>query len=348
MSFTIVRNDITKMEVDAIVNAANSRLLAGGGVCGAIFAAAGSEKLQAACDTIGYCGIGEAVLTNGFSLPARYIIHTVGPIYGENPREEATQLYKCYRNSLQLAQKQGLTSIAFPLISSGIYGYPKAEAMQIASRAIRDFLQVHEMEIYLVVYDRDAFIISSKLFSAVTSYIQECMVKADDRRRRQNEFVSNRSKERCFCAPGMSMPSVTEAQKAAPVETEKGDKAPKRSLKNLLFKEAETFSEMLLRLIDERGMTDVEVYKRANIDRKLFSKIRKKEYQPSKHTAIALAIAMRLSLDETVDLLKRAGYALSDCSKFDMIVEYCIKHEEYSIFEINEILFYYGQPLLGA
>ena len=322
MPFNIIRNDITKLETDVIVNAANSQLLAGGGVCGAIFTAAGADKLQAECNKIGHCDIGSAVITKGYDLPAKYVIHTVGPIYGQNPKEEENQLYSCYESSLNLAKDKKLKSIAFPLISSGIYGYPKAEALKIATKAIKDFLENSEMDIYLVVYDRKAFEISGKLFEKVKSYIDETLVKTD--------YGRNLN----ICDDAVPMQS-------APL-------SPKRSLQDLVDKDVETFSQMLLRLIDEKGMTDVEVYKRANIDRKLFSKIRGKDYTPRKHTVIALAISLRLSLDETQDLLKRAGYALSECNKFDVIIEYFIENEEYDIFEINEALFYFEQPLLGV
>lgn len=328
MPFHIIRNDITRLETDAIVNAANSRLQAGGGVCGAIFAAAGGNELQKACDKIGSCGIGEAVITKGFRLKAKYVIHTVGSIYGQDPQREEQQLYSCYQNSLALAKRKSLTSIAFPLISSGIYGYPKKEAIQIATRAIRDFLEENEMDVYLVVYDKKSFGISEKLFSAVESFIDERMVKDDIRCIRHTSSAES-------CNISMPMPS-------APMP------AKKSILEELMKTKAETFSEMLLRLIDEKGMTDVEVYKRANIDRKLFSKIRKKEYTPKKVTAVALIIALKLNMKEARELLGRAGFAFSASSKFDIIIEYFIEQGSYDIFEINETLFAFEQQLLGA
>lgn len=333
MPFRIIRNDITKLNTDAIVNAANEKLLAGGGVCGAIFAVAGAEKLQAECNKIGHCAVGNAVITKGFNLPAKYIIHTVGPIYGQNPKDEENQLYSCYMSSLNLAKSKKLSSIAFPLISSGIYGYPKAEALKIATRAIKEFLAKEEMDIYLVVYDKKSFEISGKLFEKVQSFIDETLI-IPETNRQLNSYEMQ-----------MSMP-LNLSEECAGRTAEKLLK--KRSLNDLLNKDVETFSQMLLRLIDEKGMTDVEVYKRANIDRKLFSKIRGKNYTPRKHTVIALAIALRLNLDEANDLLRRAGYAFSECNKFDVIIEYFIENEQYDIFEINETLFYFEQPLLGV
>ena len=153
MSFSIIHGDITQLSVDAIVNAANTRLLAGGGVCGAIFEAAGFEELQAACDKIGDCREGEAVITPGFALPAKFVIHTPGPVWFGGCRNESQTLYRCYMNSLILAEKNGCESIAFPLISAGIFGYPRDEAIQVAKNAISAFLEAHEMKVLLVLFD---------------------------------------------------------------------------------------------------------------------------------------------------------------------------------------------------
>ena len=334
------------METDAIVNAANSRLLEGGGVCGAIFSAAGAEELQRACDKIGFCKTGDAVITKGFNLKAKFIIHTVGPIYGENPKEEEKQLYSCYQKSLEIAKKKHLESIAFPLISSGIYGYPKAEAMKIATKAIKDFLSENEMQIYLVVYDKKAFGISEKLFDEVKTYIEERLIKPDTRQ----SIVFNTPED----ATQFTVDAIremylkeTDTQIAYP-RASSARLEKKESLDDLLNQKTETFSQMLLRLIDEKGMTDVEVYKRANIDRKLFSKMRKKDYVPKKTTVLAIIIALRLNMSEAEELLNRAGFAFSKARKFDVIVEYFIEHGMYDIFEINETLFAFDEQLLGG
>ena len=340
MPFEIVRNDITKMSVDAIVNAANSALAPGGGVRGAIFAAAGYDQLDRACRAIGHCDVGQAVITDGFHLPAKYVIHAVGPIWRGGGQNEAALLRSCYISSLKLAEKNGCQSIAFPLISSGIYGYPKAEALKIAVSAIAEFLLEHEMQVYLAIFDRNAMLLSEKLHSNLKSYIDDHYVDAHlFERRLQMESISyarQLSEQDAMAAPMAASMPAPEA------------KPKKRSLKDLLGHLDESFSRMLLRLIDEKGMTDVEVYKRANIDRKLFSKIRKDGYNPSKQTAIALAIALRLNLDETKDLLGKAGYSLSHSSKFDVIIEYFIEEGVYDIYEINEALFSFDQRLLGA
>ena len=346
MPFNIIRNDITKLEVDAIVNAANSKLLAGGGVCGAIFSAAGTEDLQKECNKIGYCDIGEAVITKGYVLKAKYVIHTVGPIYGQDPINEEQQLYSCYKNSLELAKKKRINSIAFPLISSGIYGYPKTEAIKIATRAIRDFLSQNEMEIYLVVYDKKAFQISEKLFSKVQSFIDERLVKPDDRRRIAEDGTTARYNQ--YSSAMLSDESVYIPEMLPADSAESKGLKKRESLEDLMNVKVETFSEMLLRMIDEKGMTDVEVYKRANINRKLFSKIRKKDYTPKKVTVVALIIALKLNMKEARELLSRAGFAFSASNKFDIIIQYFIEQKNYDIFEINETLFAFEQQLLGA
>lgn len=357
MPLKIVRNDICEMKVDAIVNAANSALKIGGGVCGAIFAAAGADKLQAECDSIGRCNVGEAVITAGHDLPAKYIIHTVGPVWQGGGRNEAELLYRCYINSLQLALEHKLKSIAFPLISSGIYGYPKDQALRIAIAAIGEFLLNHEMMVYLVVFDKKAFMLSEKIFTAIEKYIDDNYVeehlKHDRRRRHRQELDIKRSRaDSKFSEMGEDVDSrLLEEEIIFSYNVFDSAPAPetKRSLEDVIGQLDESFSQMLLRLIDEKGMTDVETYQRANMDRKLFSKIRsRKDYKPKKVTAIAFAIALKLNLDETRDLLGKAGYALSHSSKFDLIIEYFIQKGNYNINEINEALFAFDQVILGA
>jgi O-acetyl-ADP-ribose deacetylase (regulator of RNase III) len=344
MPFEIIRNDITKMTVDSIVNAANTGLKMGGGVCGAIFAAAGADKLQAECDQIGFCAVGEAVITDGYRLPAKKIIHTVGPVWQGGAANEAKLLHRAYTSSLQLALEQDCKTIAFPLISSGIYGYPKDQALKIAVAAISEFLLEHELLVYLVVFDKKAFAFSEKLFADIKKYLDDHYVDEHPVYERNIEFEPDLSK---YNRVRMTTPQekLAESQPFMPAPAV----AIKRSLEDLLEQRDDSFSEMLLRLIDQKGMTDVETYKKANIDRKLFSKIRsKKDYNPSKATAIAFAIALELNLDETHDLLGRAGYALSHSNTFDLIIEYFINGENYDIYEINEALFAFDQALLGA
>ena len=332
MPLQIIRNDITKMDVDVIVNAANSALKMGGGVCGAIFKAAGAKELQAECDSIGGCETGNAVITRGYKLTAKHIIHTVGPVWNGGNNDEEKLLRSCYIESLNLAKKFKLESIAFPLISSGIYGYPKGEAFKVAVTAIQDFLLENEMMVYLIVFDKAAVEISEKLYTSIEKYIDDKYVD-ENAEIRENRFLSEEIQFNY---------SVSESKMSKAL---KGNK----SLEDIVFQLEETFSEMLLRLIDEKEMTDVETYKKANIDRKLFSKIRTdKYYKPRKATALALCIALELNVDQTKDLLGRAGYALSHSSRFDIIVEYFIAQGVYNIFVINEALFAFEENLLGV
>ena len=332
MPFTIVRQDITKMQVDAIVNAANTDLAMGGGVCGTIFNAAGSAKLQEACDKVSPIKTGGAAITSGFKLPAKYVIHAAGPIYHQwNAEDNEKLLRSAYTESLKLAADNGCGSIAFPLISSGIYGYPKEEALQVAVTAIKDFLAENDMDVYLVIFDRASFAVSEKLLGAVESYIDENYV--------DSHFIYRQEVQRADYEEIIMKPSLDEADF---MSVSKG-------LDDLIDDLDEPFNTTLLKQIDAKGKTDSEVYKRANIDRKLFSKIRTgKDYMPSKRTILALAVSLELTLEETDDLLKRAGYALSHSQKFDVIVEFFIVNGKYDIFEINEVLFKYDQPLLGA
>lgn len=329
MPFKIVRNDITKMKTEAIVNAANTELKMGGGVCGAIFKAAGAEELQKECDSIGKCEVGKAVITKGYNLPAKYIIHTVGPIWRGGKQNEAKLLHSAYTSSLNLALEHDIKSISFPLISSGIYGYPKDKALRIAINAIGEFLLKHDMDVYLVVYGKDTVLLSEKLFSKIEKYIDDNYIQETHRTLEAYELQD----------------SVYENA----MEYKRPISKKKRNIEDVLEQIDETFSDMLLRLIDEKKMTDVEAYKSANIDRRLFSKIRSdKNYSPSKTTAIAFAIALKLNLDETRDLLRRAGYALSPSSEFDLIIRFFIEEENYDIYEINEALFSFDEKLLGV
>ena len=334
MPLEIVRNDITKMTVDAIVNAANESLLGGGGVDGAIHYAAG-PKLFAECKTLGGCKTGKAKITGGYNLPAKYIIHTVGPIYEDGKHGEKVLLESCYRESLALAKAHNCETVAFPLISSGVYGYPKDQALKVAIDVISDFLLENEIKIYIVIFDKAAYKISEKLFSDIAEYIDDNYV---------DEHTDYRRESMRMNAPMQASVGLFEADLCeckAMLSEEELDARIKQI--------DESFSQMLLRKIDEKGMTDTECYKKANIDRKLFSKIRSDvHYKPSKPTAIAFAISLELSLDETEDMLKKAGFALSHSNKFDIIIEYFISKGNYNIFEINEALFAFDQSLLGA
>ena len=332
MPLHIVRSDITTMRVDAIVNAANESLLGGGGVDGAIHRAAGPDLL-AECRTLGGCKTGQAKLTRGYRLPARYVIHTVGPVWRGGGHGERELLVSAYRSSLELALAHRCESVAFPLISSGAYGYPKDQALKVAVDTIGDFLLAHDMAVWLVIFDRAACAIGSKLFADITAYIDDRYVSAH----------TDRREEQCRQRAALA-PQVCGYGQAAPAPN-----AASAALAQLLGRLDESFSQMLLRKIDEAGLTDAQCYKKANIDRKLFSKIRSDiHYRPSKPTAMAFAVALELPLAEARELLEKAGFAFSHASKFDIIVEYFIAHRNYNIFEINEALFAFDQSLLGG
>ena len=341
MPFLLVRNDITKMKVDAIVNAAKNSLLGGGGVDGAIHRAAGPQLLEE-CAGLGGCRTGQAKITKGYNLPAKYVIHTVGPVWNGGGNNEKELLESCYRSSLALAKENNCESVAFPLISAGAYGYPKDSAIRVAVDTIKEFLVDNEMLVYLVLFDKGSVYSSSNLKLDIQQYIDDCYVEehGDSRaehRRRMASYRADVLENRC-----LNIESCIE-------EPLRMSAVPSSSLEDYLKQMDESFSEMLLRKISESGMTEIECYKKANIDRKLFSKIKKdKWYTPSKPTAIAFAIALKLSLSETKELLEKAGFALSHASKFDIIIEYFILKKNYNVFDINEALYDFDQPLLGC
>ena len=329
MPFEIVRNDIVNMKVDAIVNTANPRPIIGAGTDKAVHDKAGARLLLARKE-IGNIAVGEAAITPAFDLDANYVIHTAGPIWKDGRSGEEKLLASCFRNSLGIAKKKSCESIAFPLISTGSYGFPKPLALQIAVREISSFLMENEMQVYLVVFEKQSFELSEKLFKSVSSYIDENYVS--EKINAEYKMSNLRSYELLFEA------SDTPRY---------GTICSNPNLDGMLENLDKGFSETLLALIDRTGKKDSEIYKRANVDRKLFSKIRNNaDYRPSKTTAIAFAIALELDLDETSDLLSRAGYALSQSSKFDVIVKYFIENKKYDIFELNSVLFEFDQPLI--
>ena len=429
MPFEIIRNDITNMQVDAIVNTANPRPVIGSGVDAAVHAKAG-PMLLAARKLIGIMNTGEARVTPGFRLPCRHVIHTVGPVWEDGGHGEAWLLRKCYDNSLKAALRHRCKSVAFPLISSGNYGFPKKIALQVAVDSIREFLKDHEMYIYLVVFSEKSLELSDGLADQIHSFIDDAYVQEREKAEysftvsRNFDFVRERLGEpeaaseseelpadwdrvedtfelefdweetpeviqldiaqRGFeeqekmvstgalpridppqpysysLAPGMGAPpSVKKASRSEWNESREPEPDWRKDTVIPLFDEKELqtlvqqadagFSETLLKLIDQSGEKDSDIYKRANVDRKLFSKIRNNpQYKPSKPTAVAFAIALELDLEETRDFIGRAGYALSRSNKFDIIIEYFITHGRYDIYEINLMLFEFDQSLLGA
>ena len=425
MALQIIRNNIINVEADAIVNTANPAVGVGRGVDSSVYEAAGRDRLLEARKKIGVMSPGEAAWTPAFDLHAKYIIHTVGPAWRGGDHGERETVAKCYRRSLELAAELGCESIAFPLIATGTYGFPKDEALQIAMSEISRFLLANEMEVLLVVYDKESFEVSGKLFSDIKSFIGDREATCDTMYRSYAPISSSDNADNDLQeTSGLRRPDRSIAKSSGMYSTDRDlpKASERRGLKDRLFgrgraekqddytlmegvpsfdagydlhydEEAaafdsssideqavkgistpsystsyapafpteekslderlkhldKTFQQYLFMLIDRRGLTDPEVYKKANIDRKHFSKIRSNvDYSPSKKTALALAVALELSLDETKDLLARAGLALSPSMIFDRIIEYCIETSNYDIYEINCILFKYDQPTLGA
>lgn len=362
MPFQIIRNDITRVKADAIVNTANPHARVGGGTDSAVYKAAGWEMLLEERKKIGDIPVGEVAVTPAFSLPAKYIIHTVGPAWVDGRHGEYDHLASCYRKSLLIAEQLECESIAFPLISTGTYGFPKGRALQIALRTISEHLQRSEMEVILVVFDRKAYELSSELTDHVRQYIDDNYVSLKEadyyhRDYRPGEYINTvertespsmfRRRRRRKQDTGPMRPAGMDLYEIFPSESLQAPK-PKENLDDIIRHPGEGFQECLFRLIDERKMEDPEVYRRANISRKLFSKIRcNSGYTPGKKTVLALAVALELNLDQTTDLLSRAGLAFSPGNIFDLIVKYCIENRTYDIYEINALLFEYDQPLLG-
>ena len=360
MPLKIIRQDITKINCDAIVNSTNTKMIPDGGTDLAIHVAAG-KALYECCQKFGGCSVGEAKITPAFKLPCKYVIHTVGPEWGENQNPQQL-LETCYKNCLFLALEYGCESIAIPLISSGRFGCPKELALKTATRIISDFLYEHEMLVYVVVYDKSSYEISSKIYSDIVSYIDDNYVDAI-----KNAYFSRYTFKEHLSKEG------ARAKKEIPVKnTEKGKSlwelseklfpsfAPDDAseccieedinLDDMIKNMDKGFAETLFLYIDKKRMTDVECYKRSNVDKKTFSKIKcNKNYRPSKITAVSFAIGLKLTFDEAEHLLSTVGMCLSHSEKFDVIIEYFLKTGNYeNIFEVNEVLYKFDQPLLGV
>ena len=323
MPFKIVRNDLTKMQVDAIVNTANEEPTYGAGTDKAVYEAAGVEELLEARRKIGYMEEGQAAITPGFHLPAKYIIHAISPFYWDGESKEEQKLRSCYRNSLTLAEQYGCKSIAFPLIATGSFGYPKEEGMRIALDEIITFLLSHDMLIYLVVFDTKATQLGFNLYPDLEMYIDHNYV-CD---KREEEYG-----DRYF---------DLEHEKVSEYDGFRND----LGIEERMAEMADSFQKQLLYLIEKKGFTNAEVYKKAIVTKQLFSKIKNDpNYHPDKATAMRLCVGAKLNLRETKDLLARAGYALSPCDKMDIIFSYFIEHHIYDMIEIDITLEEQGLP----
>ena len=365
MPFDIVRNDIVLMQADAIVNTANPYPIIGSGTDAQIHSMAGPELLDARED-IGNIAVGHSAITPAFRLNAKYVIHTVGPVWRGGFCDEEKLLRSCYDSALALAAEHGCESVAFPLISAGHYGFPKDKALQIAIAAFADFLTQHDMQIWLVVFNREAYRLSEKLFSQVASYIDENYVDAVeeweyldvpggeyDFREAYDAYGNFASFDDSDCAPSCNYAPSCYPREYARESRAECMPAPAKpmpmSLRDMLRQEDAGFTETLLKRIDKSGKKDSEIYKKACLTKQHFSKIRNNpKYKPTKQTAIALALALELNLEETRDLIGRAGYALTNSSKFDLIIRYFIEQKVYNVVEINMALYEFDQSLLGS
>ena len=326
MPFRIVRNDITKIKADAIVNTANPEPVIGGGTDTAIYNAAGADELLAERKKIGNIAVGDAVSTSAFALNAKYIIHTVGPYWNGGNDGERELLRSCYLKSLELADKLDCKSIAFPLISTGVYKFPKGEALHIALSVIQEFLLSHDMEVTIAVFDKGSFEMSGKLFAGIDEYIDEHYVSdAID-----SEYHTN------------NMRRIREIER----ERIMLQRRENSSLDDVLNNTGEDLKTMIMRLMRERDMDPPDVYNKIFLDRRVFSSILcKKDHTPKKTTVLGLALAFELDVPTTRELLEKAGYALSPSDKVDLLIEFCLKHKIYDIIEINNELEKRGLPI---
>ncbi|MCD4827469.1 MAG: macro domain-containing protein [Acholeplasmataceae bacterium] len=322
MPFKIMRQDITKMKVDAIVNSTSSYPGIGGGVDLQIHDAAG-PLLLVERKSFGFLDTTKVIITKGYDLDVKYVFHTVGPVYLDGKHNERELLHKTYENVLNKAHEKHLESIAFPLIAAGLFGFPRGQALEIALNAIKEFLLKSDMMIYLVVYDEQSYLVSLERFETVKSYIEQEQVVEEF-----HNFIMHSNGLNLEC-------SIKRSKKS-------------RKLEDIMDHVDDSFVTSLFQHIDDRKLGDIDVYKKANIDRKLFSKIKCNiDYQPSKITVIAFSIALGLNLDETKDLLAKAGFALSKSSKFDLIIRYYIENEIYDMYEINQMLISWKQKTIG-
>ena len=370
MPFQIVRNDITKMYVDAIVNTANPMPGYGAGIDTAVYEAAGIEKLLAKRLEIGMIDRGNSVITDGFNLPAKYIIHTVGTAWQGGTYGEEKIIRACYKSVFQLALENEIQSLAIPLLASGCYGFPKGIALRIALSEIEAFMADHDMDVYLVVFDEKSVALSAELYGDIDEYINDNYVDEKTDKEYSSSYYSDEKLESprqdsfagsAFSNASLLLDSIKpkklggKKSRASVADVEINECicaepiAAGRSLDDVINDIDKTFMELVFSFADAKGISDVELQKRANIGRKAFSKLKcGTTKNPSKATALALAIGLELNLDETKDLLSRAGLALSPCSKQDIIVQYFIEKEAYDIYEINIALFDHGEGLLGS
>lgn len=348
MPFQIIRNDITKVKADVIVNTANPEVTIGDGVDSAIYEAAGEEKLLAARRKIGRLPIGEVGITSAFNLDAKYIIHSSGPYWIDGLHQEEALLRQCYDKSLELAYKHHCKSIAFPLMSTGSYGFPKDLGLQIALESFNSFLLKHEIEIILVVFGETAFRLSGKIFDDVREYVDNAYVENKLQREYRNFGIPSLVRPDAACGGSTLDTDYVDDDYAEEDEELHSIKTRPlfQKLDAYIKKEPGTFGDYLQQLINKKEMKNSEVYTAANLTKQYFSKLLKGKVAPSKTKILSLAIALRLNMDETIDFLRMSGYAFSPFSSVDKIFEYFIRNEIYDIYRIDIVLFDYGLPTL--
>ncbi len=334
MPLTIVLDDLVNIRADVLVNPTSPEAYVGKGVDYTLYQSGGIALFEAR-KQLGFIEPGTVKQTEAFSLQAKYVFHTVGPIWEGGLQNEFAILTSCYQQALELAISLQVQSIAFPLIASGAFGFPKDKALEIARRTIETFLKQSELDVFLVIFDKESYQISQARNQGVQSYLDRAMYHLPTRSpyaKREWEEKDDFETSIQYSEERMILPSY------------------KRNLKEPMFvDQSKPFSLLLYDWIERSGMKPVEVYKRANISRKTFSKIMSNiHYQPSKPTAVAFAIALRLNLKQTQELLDSAGYSLSNAFKFDLIIKYHITQKKYNVFEINEVLFEHDQVLIGC
>lgn len=370
MPFQIIRNDITKVKADAIVNTANPEPKYAAGTDGAIYKAAGADKLLAERKKIGRIKCGDVAVTPAFNLKAKYIIHTVAPVWNGGNKGEFETLKSCYSRSLTKAAELGCESIAFPLIATGVYMFPKAEALRIAMDEISNFLMREDvdMTVKLVVFDDKAFRLSRNLFFQVESFINDDEVIAAHKEEYglpDREFERERARFRrqleeedyyasfSLCENSIPMEPVELEPPHGKTKKTTGSKPFNESTfdKNLYMsdgKEELSFQQHLLKLIIEKDLDNTTVYKRSNVTKGAFSKILCGDTKkPQKKTVLGLCIGLQLTLEEAEELLASADMAFNPYNKRDKLVIQCITHGQYDIDEVNAMLFVCEQPLLG-
>ncbi len=354
MAFKILRNDITKVLADAIVNTANPFPTVGSGTDSTVYEAAGRNRLLEERKKIGVIECGQSAWTPAFNLKkhgVKYIIHTVGVFYRDGNHGEKEILRSCYQTALKTAANLNCKSVAIPLLATGTYKFPKDLALQIAVDEISKFVLEHEVDVMLVVYDKESYKISEKLFDAVEDFLFDNLDGYEGEEDRDfglfgSTVITGAPPERLFEAN-----ELRSAYKAARTVSFEPDFIEQKEIAPIdvdafinIYKGTLNFQNTLMKLIADRKLDNATIYKKACIDKKFFSKIiSNKDYVPKKHTVMALGLALELPLVEYEAFLASAGYALMPSSKFDQIVKYCVINHIFNLINVDVILDDHGE-----